>query len=141
MKHIINISILAAFLFFIGCSTEAKDNLKWYDSVEKAVEVAKKENKSILVNFTGSDWCIWCKRLSAEVFSQKEFADYANKNLVLVKIDFPQNIQQSEATKAYNNQLAQVYRIEGFPTIVLLNKSGNVITYTGYQQGGAGSLC
>lgn len=137
MKRLILTSFLSV-LFIIGCSTDSVgDNLEWETNLEKAIKKAKQENKTILVNFTGSDWCIWCKRLTDEVFSKSEFEDYAKEKLILVKLDFPRSIEQSQETKLYNNQLAARYGIEGFPTILLLNSSGVMIAQTGYQPGGA----
>jgi len=138
IKNILPILIAAALLSVYGCSLNAKSkSLKWYDNLEKAEQVAQKENRPILVDFTGSDWCVWCKRLSAEVFSKDEFINYANENLILVKIDFPQNIQQTPATKYYNQNLAQKFGVQGFPTIILLKSNGDPIAQTGYQPGGA----
>ena len=57
----------------------------------------------------------------------------------MVMIDFPQNTPQSQETAYYNRQLAQKFNVQGFPTIVLLDSNGKVITYTGYQEGGAKS--
>lgn len=140
MKQISALFVLF-ILIFTSCNNgqASSDKLNWNGNLEKAVEQAKKENKTVLVNFTGSDWCIWCKRLSAEVFQQKEFEDYAKKNLVLVKLDFPKNIEQTQETKSYNNMLAQKYGIQGFPTILIINSKGELIAKTGYQQGGAAS--
>ena len=90
----------------------------------------------MLVDFTGSDWCIWCKRLSDEVFSKSEFESYADENLILVKLDFPRDIEQSTETKLYNNNLAQRFGVQGFPTILLFNSSGKLVLTTGYQPGG-----
>jgi thioredoxin-related protein len=134
--------ISALFVFFIllftSCNNgQSSDNLSWNGNLEKAIEQAKEENKAVLVNFTGSDWCIWCKRLSAEVFQQKEFEAYAKDNLVLVMLDFPKDIQQSQQTKEYNNKLAQKYGIQGFPTILLIDGQGKLVAQTGYQPGGA----
>jgi protein disulfide-isomerase len=124
-------------LLLTGCSKSGtSDSLNWKTDLNQALATAKKENKVVLVNFTGSDWCQWCKRLSDEVFSKKEFEDFANKNLVLVKVDFPRNIEQSNATKYYNQQLANMYGVEGFPTIILLDKNGRGLLKTGYIQGG-----
>jgi protein disulfide-isomerase len=130
---------LVSFVFVMSACNKGQtsDNLEWKTNLEKAVAEAKNENKAVLVNFTGSDWCVWCKKLSEEVFSQNEFENYAGKNLVLVKIDFPRNIPQSDATKYYNSGLAQKYGIEGFPTILLFNSSGQLVAKTGYQSGGA----
>ena len=129
--------LLISFSLF-GCKS-ATDNLTWHENVDEALKIAQKENKTVLLNFTGSDWCIWCKRLSDEVFSKDEFAAYADKNLVLVKIDFPRQKEQTPETKYYNQQLAAQYRVEGYPTIVLLRKDGSESGVTGYQEGGAAS--
>jgi len=127
-------------LLFTSCNngqSASSDDLNWNGNLEKAIEQAKKENKAVLVNFTGSDWCIWCKRLSAEVFDQKEFEEYAEKSLVLVMLDFPKDIAQTQEIKEYNNKLAQKYGIQGFPTILLINGNGQLVAQTGYQPGGA----
>lgn len=127
---------LLVTLFLLGCGN-AGDNLDWETNLESALKKAKAENKAVLVNFTGSDWCSWCIKLSNEVFSQKEFKEYSKKNLVLVMLDFPRKVEQSNEVKAYNNQLAQKYGIQGFPTILIFNSKGNMVAKTGYQPGGA----
>jgi len=137
LKQLTSLFILFIFLFTSCNNGQSPDKLNWETNLEQAVAQAKKENKAVLVNFTGSDWCIWCKRLNSEVFSQKDFEEYANKNLVLVKLDFPRDIQQTDATKLYNNTLAQKYGIQGFPTILILNNKGELVAKTGYQPGGA----
>lgn len=134
-RNILVVAILVALL--AGCSKSgATDSLKWQDNFEKALQQAKKENKAVLVNFTGSDWCIWCKRLTDEVFSKSEFENYADENLILVKLDFPRKIDQSAETKMYNTKLAQRFGVQGFPTILLFNSSGKLVLTTGYQPGG-----
>jgi protein disulfide-isomerase len=137
LKQLTSLFILFIFLFTSCNNGQSPDKLNWKTNLEQAVAQAKKDNKAVLVNFTGSDWCIWCKRLNSEVFSQKEFEEYASKNLVLVRLDFPRDIQQTEATKLYNNTLAQKYGIQGFPTILILNGNGDLVAKTGYQPGGA----
>lgn len=137
-RNILVVAILVALL--AGCSKSgATDSLKWQDNFEKALQQAKKENKAVLVNFTGSDWCIWCKRLTDEVFSKSEFENYADENLILVKLDFPRKIDQSAETKMYNTKLAQRFGVQGFPTILLFNSSGKLVLTTGYQPGGPAS--
>lgn len=130
--------ILASF----GCSDNTAKtnpeagNITWLENLEEGIKIAKEENKNVLINFTGSDWCIWCKRLNKEVFTQKTFKDYAKDNLVLVKLDFPRTIEQSPHKKMYNNNLARQFGIQGFPSIILLNDEGKFVGKTGYQQGG-----
>ena len=132
--------VLFTLLFIViacGNKTQTSDELNWTANLEKAIKTAKAENKAVLVNFTGSDWCKWCFKLSDEVFSQDDFKEYADENLILVKLDFPRSISQSSETKAYNQSLAQKYGVQGFPTILIFNSQGNPVAKTGYQAGGA----
>ena len=73
--------------------------------------------------FTGSDWCIWCKRLHADVLDGDEFRDFSKK-LVLVELDFPQEIEQPEALKKQNAELAEKFNAEGYPPTVVLASDG-----------------
>jgi thioredoxin-related protein len=110
----------------------------WTEDYAAAVTQAKKEHKMILLNFTGSDWCIWCKRTDKEVFETKAFKDFADKNLVLVTLDYPKARALSDATKAQNAKLEEKYGIEGFPTLVVLNAKEKVVfSQIGYKEGGA----
>ncbi|HMN24804.1 MAG: thioredoxin family protein [Ignavibacteriaceae bacterium] len=136
MKKIILSAVLLTAIL-IGCSKGGtNDGLNWEENLETALQKAKTENKAVLVNFTGSDWCQWCIKLSDEVFSKSEFKEYADDNLILVRLDFPRNIEQTAETKAYNNQLAKKYGVQGFPTVLLFSSSGNLVKTTGYMPGG-----
>jgi len=138
LKQLPALFVLFIFLF-TSCNngqSASSDGLNWETNLDTALQQAKKENKAVLVNFTGSDWCIWCKRLSSEVFQQKAFKDYADESLVLVMLDFPKDKPQSDETKAYNNNLAQKYGIQGFPTILIFDSQGKMVAQTGYQPGG-----
>ena len=137
LKTVASIFILFVLLFTACNNGQTSESLNWQSNLEEAVAQAKKENKAVLVNFTGSDWCKWCMKLNDEVFSQSEFEPYAEQNLVLVRLDFPRNIQQSNETKMYNNSLAQRYGIQGFPTILVFDNQGKMVAKTGYQPGGA----
>jgi thioredoxin-related protein len=109
----------------------------WLTSVPDAVVQAKKDNKLILLDFTGSDWCGWCKKLNAETFSKSEFADYAKKNLVLVEVDFPAQKAQSAELKSANQALQAKYGVDGYPTLIVLKPDGTVLwKQPGYLAGG-----
>lgn len=101
--------------------------LTWLTDLEKAQVAAKAENKRVLVNFTGSDWCGFCIKLHKEVFDTKEFADYAKKNLVLVEVDFPQKKKLPPAQQKANDALNSKYKVEGFPTILVLGADGKTL--------------
>jgi protein disulfide-isomerase len=137
LKQISALFVLFIFLF-TSCNNgqSTSDALNWENNLDQAIQQAKKENKAVLVNFTGSDWCIWCKRLSSEVFQQKAFEDYADENLVLVMLDFPKDKPQSAETQSYNQNLAQKYGIQGFPTILIFDSQGKLAGQTGYLPGG-----
>jgi protein disulfide-isomerase len=109
----------------------------WSDDFEAAKALAKKENKPILLDFTGSDWCGWCVKLDDEVFSKREFKTYAKDNLVLVTVDYPHERRQSKKLKEQNEALKQQFGINSYPTIVLIDAEGKKLAATGYKEGGA----
>lgn len=109
---------------------------KWNTSLSEAKTIASKENKPILLVFSGSDWCAPCIKLEKSVWQSDEFKKEANTGWVLVKADFPKkkNNQQSEDQKAQNKTLAEKYNKEGFfPLVVVLDKTGKVLGKTGYE--------
>jgi protein disulfide-isomerase len=108
----------------------------WITSYEQGQQEAKANNKLVLLNFTGSDWCGWCILLDREVFSKPQFKEYASKNLVLVEVDFPKMKPMSEAMRTQNARLAQRYQVQGFPTIIVLSGDGQIVGALGYMQGG-----
>lgn len=128
---------VAALALLLGLGS-ARADATWLTDFQKAQAEAKAGHKLILLEFTGSDWCIWCIRLEAEVFSQPEFADFAKKNLVLVRADFPRAKPLSAEVRKQNQELAQRYEIGGFPTIVVLNEEGKQVGLLGYVPGGPG---
>ena len=108
----------------------------WLTSYEQGQQEAKANNKLMLLDFTGSDWCGWCILLDREVFSKPQFKEYASKNLVLVELDFPKMKSVSAETKAQNERLAIQYQVQAFPTIIVLNGDGRVVGALGYMKGG-----
>jgi protein disulfide-isomerase len=128
--------ILVSLCAGLALMKAGAEELQWLTDVPKAVEKAKSENKLVMLDFTGSDWCGWCIKLHKEVFSQPEFADYAKKNLVLVEVDFPRRKDQSAELKKANQALQEKYKIEGYPTLILLNKDGKQVGQMGYMPGG-----
>jgi thioredoxin-related protein len=97
----------------------------WSTDLEASIALAKKENKAVLVEFTGSDWCPPCIAMRKNVFTKKEFVDAASKKFVLVEIDMPRG-DKEVAEK--NKPLVEEYKIEGFPTVILLDADGKEFT-------------
>ena len=108
----------------------------WLTDLPQAQAQAKTEKKLVMLDFTGSDWCGWCIKLHKEVFSTPEFAEYAKKNLVLVEVDFPNKKKQTTELKAANQALQQKYKVQGYPTIIVLDGEGKKVGQLGYMPGG-----
>jgi thiol:disulfide interchange protein len=97
----------------------------WTTDLDKAFERAKAEKKSVLVEFTGSDWCPPCIAMRKNVFSTKEFVTAASKKYILVELDFPKG---DPAVAKKNQPFADKYKIEGFPTVILFTAEGKEFT-------------
>ena len=133
MKKWLMILAIAA----IGSTVFATDG--WETDFDKAKAKAKEENKYILIDFSGSDWCGWCIKLDKEVFSQSAFKNYAKDNLVLLLVDWPQSAANKAEIQAKSRPLMEKYGVNSFPTVILLDPNGQPIKNgkTGYQPGGA----
>ena len=129
---------LFASLFVIAplSAQPAHGGLKWHTNYQDAAAMAKKQNKPMLLFFTGSDWCGWCKKLDKEVFMSPEFTDKMANKFVFVELDYPMNSEQPAAIKEQNAQLKQRYGVTGYPTVIILDASGGFIAESGYRAGG-----
>ena len=127
---------LAAFVALMIAALPALAGPKWYTDLDEAKAVAAKENKPLLVDFTGSDWCGYCIKLHAEVFDKPEFEAFA-KNYVLVELDFPSKKPQPPEEKAKNKATQAKFGVSGFPTVLLLDaKTGEAYgRQSGYGPG------
>lgn len=101
---------------------------EWMTDLPKAQAKAKAEKKMVLMDFTGSDWCPPCKALHKTVLTSKEFVEFAGKNLVLVELDFPNSKPQSEELKKANKELSEKFKIEGYPTVIVLDSTGKQLS-------------
>lgn len=126
MKKILLLSlihfVLSISLSFAQADKSAKtETLEWHTDLMKAYDVSKKTKKPIFAMFTGSDWCVWCRKLQADVFAKKDFIDWAKKNVVLLEVDFPRYKQLPQEQAQQNQSLQQTFSINGYPTVWLFN--------------------
>jgi thioredoxin-related protein len=128
--------IFVFILFYLTFSACFAEDL-WNTSLEDAAKKASNSNKDILIDFTGSDWCVWCQKLSQEVFETEKWKNEAPKKYVLVVVDFPQYKTLSADQKKYNFSLQKKFNIKGYPTILILDSKGKLYAKTGYVEGGA----
>ncbi|MEN8148713.1 MAG: thioredoxin family protein [Planctomycetota bacterium] len=109
---------------------------KWLTDWEQAKKLSKATGRPILADFTGSDWCGWCKRLKAEVFEKDEFKKWAKKNVILLELDYPRNKTLPDDLKKQNESLKTKYQIRGYPTVLFIDANEKVLAKTGYVKGG-----
>lgn len=121
MKKLLLLSIIALVL---------SSFTDWQQSFETARQIARKEHRLILLNFSGSDWCGPCIRMRKEIFESEAFISTADSLLVLVNADFPRNKknQLSKSLQQQNDQLAEKYNPEGkFPFTLLIDENGKTV--------------
>ena len=111
-----NTIFLILFLAVQNLNSQTQE-LKWHTDLKEAINISMTENKPLLLFFTGSDWCGWCIRLQKEVFVKSEFKNLANKNVILVELDFPRRTIQEADIAKQNRELAQMFQVRGYPTV------------------------
>lgn len=126
MKNLLTIILFSSF---VSASN-------WGHNLDVAKQQAQQKHQLIVLNFSGSDWCIPCIKLRTNIFESNEFKQYADSNLVLVNADFPRlkkNMPSKEQIKL-NEKMAAVYNPKGkFPYTVILNEQGKIVkAYDGY---------
>lgn len=115
----------------------AGEHQGWMTDFASARKLATEKGLPILADFSGSDWCSWCIRLDNEVFSQDVFKAYAKEHFVLFLADYPMRKTQAAEVVKQNKVLQEQYKVRGFPTVLVLDPTGEVVARTGYRRGGA----
>jgi thioredoxin-related protein len=122
MKKFIALFVFLSFSGYIIAQSDYKAaNEGWLVSLEEAYKLHEKTGKPILANFTGSDWCGWCIRLTKDVFSTDAFKSWSKDNVILLELDFPKRKTIPDEIKAQNASLQSSFKITGYPTIWVFN--------------------
>ncbi len=124
-------------LFLVG-QNDTSNTVDWLKDYDTAIKVSKKENKNVLVYFTGSDWCPPCKMLKRDLFDTNEFSELSS-NYVLLYIDIPRNRDLlSEEQWNHNQELFKKLNKKGvFPMLAIVNEKGKMLDeYSGYGMTG-----
>jgi len=127
------IVLLCCLFMCVQFTTQAQE---WLTDIDEAKKMASEKNRKIVLVFSGSDWSSLCLRLEKEMWTNQEFRDYANEHFVLLKADFPRREENrlTEEQQEKNTKLAEKYNLDGdFPHVVVLNKEGEVLGFTGYK--------
>jgi thioredoxin-related protein len=125
---------IAVFCGLFTLAGTVRGDEVWQSSFEAARKRAQAEGKPLLVNFTGSDWCVFCKLLKKAVFDTGAFQKGAPRHFVLVEVDFPRAKKLPAGLKEQNEALAKKYGIRAFPTVLVLGADGQYMARTGYRK-------
>lgn len=130
------LSVVALFLAIAPLAlTAAETKTTWTEDFKAALAASKATGKPILIDFTGSDWCGYCKVQHKEVFGTEEFKKWAADNVILFTADYPRKAQNA-AVKKQNAELKEKYQPRGFPTIVFIDAKGTELgRWAGYGPG------
>lgn len=116
--------------FYLGCGIVALAaplfGVEWETDIDAALARAQDEDKAVLVDFTGSDWCTWCIKLRKDVLDTPAFTEYAQDRFVLLEVDVPQDAARvgGEAKAEANRQLCEKFNVRGFPTLMVMSAEG-----------------
>ena len=137
MKKLILLLILPLFMV---AQSEKSVVIKstWLTNYDDALSKAEKEDKNVLVYFTGSDWCAPCKKLKKDLFETTTFQDISG-DYVMLYIDIPMNRDLISAEQLkHNKEVATKYnRKKAVPLLAILNAKGKKLdAYSGYNMNG-----
>ena len=140
-----NIILILCFISFFGFSQT--EEVIWHTDINSAIQESISTDKPLMLFFTGSDWCGWCKKLKADVLDKTIFAKWAKNNVVAVELDYPRRKQLPQNIVEQNAQLKQMFPVRGYPTIFFCepviesNKitDWGVLGNCGYNPAGSGA--
>ncbi len=141
------LKLTVSLLLIMGIQkVNAQEGIQWLTSYDSATNLAKKENKPILLFFHGSDWCPPCIRMQREVFGNDTFVNYSTSRLIFLDVDFPRKKKISEEQLKHNQELKKKFGLpeeftQGYPQVVIIDSHGKVLYQEkGYSGEGNGKL-
>jgi protein disulfide-isomerase len=122
-------AMMLAAVVCVGCSEAVSEPAErnaaaaasaWTEDIEGAFKTAAAAKKPVFINFTGSDWCYWCKIADKNIFQSKEWAAFSKK-VVCLKVDFPRHGAPDVMTMKKRRDFAEKFSVRGYPTFVLVD--------------------
>lgn len=129
---------IALLGFTSGKYKKAAPELSWTSDLNVAHERSQKTGKPIFGFFTGSDWCGWCMKLQRDVFAKDAFKEWADKNVILLELDFPRRKVLPASLQEQNSGLQQAFQVRGYPTVWLFKADKDTSNH--YNLNAYGSL-
>ncbi|MCC8021785.1 MAG: thioredoxin family protein, partial [Akkermansia sp.] len=119
MAHLIFPLIAAALV----CPAIRAAETPWLSSIRETAEAAARGHGDVLLNFTGTDWCPACRHLDGTVLSDGAFLSWARERFILSEQIMPRKPDESSPAIAELYALMKKYRVDSFPTVLLLDES------------------
>ncbi|WP_348663158.1 thioredoxin family protein [Chlamydia vaughanii] len=121
--------------FLLGASTlsaqgvvhENSSKLFWHIDYKEAVQKSRDSELPMLIFFSGSDWNGSCMKIRKEVLTSLEFAKKIVGKFICLEVDFPRHSKQSEALRIQNTDLKSKFKIDEFPSLLVLSHDGREI--------------
>ncbi|WP_338790449.1 thioredoxin family protein [Bernardetia sp. Wsw4-3y2] len=114
--------------------TTKKSKIEWL-TFEEAMEKSAQDKKPVFIDVY-TDWCGWCKKMDKNTFQTDEVVEYVANNYHAVKLD----AESEDATSfdgqklTYRQLSGGVFKITGYPSIVLINNKKEVAVAPGYRE-------
>jgi tetratricopeptide (TPR) repeat protein len=128
---------IAGFILLLAVAMQirvgAQENELWRTDADVAAKEAASTGRDMLLLFTGSDWCPPCKLLEERILSQPVFADGVRDKFTLLKFDFPQEKELPADLVKQNQEWADKFGVEAFPTLILVDKELRPFAITGFR--------
>lgn len=126
--------VAGLFLFTIVLTSFAtsgeqgkSSQIEWQE-FSKALELAKKQNKMVVVDFY-TDWCGWCKRMDKDTYGHADVVKYAKDKLIMSKVDAEsEKMTRFKDRELTYQQLALGLGVRGYPTTMFFDSNGDLIT-------------
>ena len=126
--------IILGFIFIFLSAIVFANNTAWGKNYETVIADAKKNNRPILIFFSGSDWCKSCIKLKTNVLYTDVFTNKASEKFNLYKADLPYRTKLDKQVKKTNEALAEKYNKKGdFPHIAIINIEGKILAECNYK--------
>ena len=115
-KRFILINFIILFVCLQNCIFAA-ETIFFNGSFSTAQEVAKSENKTILLDFTAK-WCLPCRWMEKTVFNDQKVIDFAKENVIIFKVD----VDDFDGIN-----MKEFYKVNLLPTTLLMDSNGKIL--------------
>lgn len=99
----------------------------WYDDFSTAQVEALETKKPIFLAFLGPTWCKWSDNFEAEILTSDTFIKKTQKDLILAKVDLPEDFTNETNINLPSIRLAKRYKVDKCPCLLLIDPYGEKI--------------